>query len=64
LMFLIGELNKRLERYHEAVRWFSRVVNDKRIMDGAMIRASREQWHALREEMKAKGMEVTEELLG
>ncbi|MBB3112912.1 hypothetical protein FHS18_005014 [Paenibacillus phyllosphaerae] len=50
LMYLIGELYKRTGDRNKAVRWFSRVVNDKRIMDAAMIRASREQWQAIREE--------------
>ncbi|MFC0332842.1 DUF2225 domain-containing protein [Paenibacillus sepulcri] len=48
LMFLIGELHRRLGEPIDAVRWFSRVVNDKKITDGSMIRASREQWQLLR----------------
>ncbi|URN92729.1 MAG: DUF2225 domain-containing protein [Candidatus Pristimantibacillus lignocellulolyticus] len=44
LLYIIGELNKRTGQYNEAVKWFSRVVNDKSIMDAGMIRASREQW--------------------
>lgn len=52
LLYLMGELNRRLKRYNEAVKWFSRVVNDKRIMDSNMIRASREQWALVREEME------------
>lgn len=52
LMYLIGELSRRLKRYHEAVRWFSRVVNDRSIMDAAMIQASREQWQMVREDMQ------------
>ncbi len=55
LMFLIGELNRRIGEFGEAVKWFSRVVNDQRIMDSAMIRACREQWALLREQMR--GME-------
>ncbi|CAM4484654.1 hypothetical protein FHS16_004951 [Paenibacillus endophyticus] len=54
LMFLIGELNRRIGEVNDAVRWFSRVVNDKKIVDGAMIRASREQWQLIREEMEAR----------
>ncbi|MCQ6559145.1 DUF2225 domain-containing protein [Paenibacillus mendelii] len=50
LMFLIGELYRRVGEKGEAVRWFSRVVNDKRITDASMIRASREQWQLLRAE--------------
>lgn len=44
LLYMIGELNKRVGNYQEAVKWFSRVVNDQSIMDAGMIRASREQW--------------------
>lgn len=54
LMFLIGELNRRLGEDNEAVRWFSRVINDKSIMDAAMIQASRAQWQLLREEAEAR----------
>ncbi|BBH24762.1 hypothetical protein Back11_61070 [Paenibacillus baekrokdamisoli] len=50
LMFLIGELNRRLGEGKTAVRWFSKVVNDKRIADAAMIRASRDMWQLLRNE--------------
>lgn len=63
LMYLIGELNKRLGDYHEAVRWFGRVIHDKKIMDAAMIRASREQWQHIREEMTGRGLELPEEML-
>lgn len=49
LMFMIGELYKRTEEYGEAVKWFSRVVNDQSIVDSAMIRASREQWKEISE---------------
>ncbi|NGZ76845.1 DUF2225 domain-containing protein [Saccharibacillus alkalitolerans] len=62
LMYLIGELCRRLGEFNEAVRWFSRVINDQRIMDAAMIRASREQWAALREEMLAQKMELPSEM--
>lgn len=51
LMFLIGELNRRLKNYDEAVRWFSRVVHDKKIMDSAMIKACRDMWAKTREDM-------------
>lgn len=62
LLYLIGELNRRLGRFHEAVRWFSRVVHDKSIMDAAMIRASREGWQAVRDEMTGRGAELPEEM--
>ncbi|WP_424767127.1 DUF2225 domain-containing protein [Paenibacillus sp. sgz302251] len=54
LMYLIGELNRRIGEENEAVRWFSRVVNDKKIVDASMIRACREQWQFIREEMEAR----------
>lgn len=62
LMYLIGELNRRLGHYHDAVKWFSRVINDKQIMDAGMIRASREQWMQLREDMLAERLELPEEM--
>jgi len=60
LMYLIGELNRRLGRYHEAARWFARVIHDKRITDAAMIQASRQQWAAMREEMLLRDMKPPE----
>jgi uncharacterized protein (DUF2225 family) len=51
LMYLIGELNRRTGELTEAVKWFSRIVGDKRIMDAAMIRKSREQWQLIREQL-------------
>ncbi|RIX52763.1 DUF2225 domain-containing protein [Paenibacillus nanensis] len=54
LMFLIGELYRRIGENNEAIKWFSRVVNDKKIMDAAMIRACREQWQLIREESDEK----------
>ena len=62
LMYLIGELNRRLGNYHEAVRWFGRVIRDKSIMDAGMIRASREMWQLIRQEMTGKGQELPEEM--
>jgi len=61
LMYIIGELHRRLKEYNEAVKWFSRVVNDKRIMDAGMIKASRDQWALVREEMLAQQGEMPEE---
>ncbi|MDF9842778.1 MULTISPECIES: DUF2225 domain-containing protein [unclassified Paenibacillus] len=57
LMFLIGELNRRVGEYNKAVRWFSRLINDQRIMDAAMIRSAREQWALLREQMRGEDTE-------
>ena len=58
----LGELHRRLGQYHEAVRWFGRVINDKKIVDASMIRASREMWQMIREDMTGKGQELPEEM--
>ncbi|SDW46121.1 DUF2225 domain-containing protein [Paenibacillus sp. CF384] len=52
LMYLMGELNRRIGEPNAAVKWFSRVVNDKRIEDASMIRACRDQWQLLREQQQ------------
>lgn len=59
LMYLIGELNRRIGEWNDAVRWFSRVVNDKKIVDAAIIRASREQWQLIREETEARSVNAS-----
>jgi len=61
LLFLIGELNRRLKRYHEAVRFFTRVINDKSITDSGMIALCREQWLVTRQDMEAEKIEPPEE---
>jgi uncharacterized protein (DUF2225 family) len=61
LMYLIGELYRRLGEFNEAVKWFAKVVNDKRIMDASMIKAARDQWTTTREDMIAAKMELPEE---
>ncbi|MFC7678214.1 DUF2225 domain-containing protein [Paenibacillus sp. GCM10028914] len=62
LLYLIGEINRRLGKYTDAAQWFSRVIHDKKIIDAAMIRASREQWTVLREQMLAEKMALPEEM--
>lgn len=62
LMYLIGELNRRLGNYYDAVKWFSRVINDKKIMDSGMIRACREMWVQTREDMEKAQLELPEEM--
>jgi len=62
LMFLIGELHRRLKEYPQAVRWFSKVINDKRIMDAGMIRACRDGWATVRDDMLAEKLELPEEM--
>jgi uncharacterized protein (DUF2225 family) len=63
LMYLIGELSRRMKNYNAAVKWFSRVINDKRVIDAGMIRASREQWFVTREDMLADKLELPPEML-
>ncbi|HZG57604.1 DUF2225 domain-containing protein [Paenibacillus sp.] len=62
LMFLIGELHRRLKEFSDAVKWFSRVINDKRITDAGMIRACRDGWATVREEMLEAKLELPEEM--
>lgn len=62
LTYLIGELYRRLDEPYFAVKWFSRVIHDRKITDASMIRASREQWQMLRVEMLAKKLELPEEM--
>ncbi|MBP1154199.1 MULTISPECIES: DUF2225 domain-containing protein [unclassified Paenibacillus] len=63
LMYLLGELNRRLKHYREAVKWYGRVINDKSITDAAMIRACREQWVLTREDMREDEVEFEEDIL-
>ena len=58
LMYLIGELNRRIGEFSVAVMWFSRLINDQKIMDAAMIRAAREQWVVLREQMRGEAVDI------
>jgi uncharacterized protein (DUF2225 family) len=62
LMFLIGDLNRRLGDFHTAVKWFGRVIQEKKITDAAMIRSSREAWQNIRAEMTGQGLELPEEM--
>lgn len=39
------------------MKWFSRLINDQRITDAAMIRAAREQWALLREQMRGEDID-------
>jgi hypothetical protein len=62
-MFLIGDLNRRLSEFQAAVKWFGRVIQDKKITDAAMIRSSREAWQNIRAEMTGQGLELPDEML-
>ncbi len=52
LLYLLGELNRRLGHYEEAVSWFSRLVSNKKIKDKKMINRAREQWMNIKKERK------------
>lgn len=54
LLYLLGELNRRLENYEEAVNWFSRLVSDKKIKDQKLISRARDQWTYIKKERKQK----------
>jgi uncharacterized protein (DUF2225 family) len=62
LMYLIGDLHRRLKQYNEAVRWFGKVIQDPSITDAGMIRACREGWMNTREDMIAQRLELPEVL--
>jgi uncharacterized protein (DUF2225 family) len=62
LMYLIGEINRRLSHYNEAVKWFSKVINDRKIIDAGMIKACRDQWVVVREDMLQANLELPEEM--
>lgn len=51
MMYMIGEIYRRLGDFHNAVRWFSRVVNDRSVTDVGIIRRSREQWQNAKAEL-------------
>ncbi len=53
IMYLIGELNRRLGNYEEAVKWFSRTAVHKAIKNEPEInRLVRDQWEIAREAYK------------
>lgn len=53
IMYLIGELNRRLGDYEEAIKWFSRTINNKDIKTEPEInRLVRDQWEIAREDYK------------
>ncbi len=50
VLYLLGELNRRLGNDKEAILYLSRVINDKSINDPGIIRMARERWQEIREE--------------
>lgn len=65
VLYLIGELNRRLGNYYEAIRFFSRVVNHPdRDFDPKYVKLAREQWQATKvqyEEEKREQMVIEED---
>ncbi|SHG99891.1 Uncharacterized protein, DUF2225 family [Thermosyntropha lipolytica DSM 11003] len=54
LIYLIGELNRRLGNFKEAISWFNRVITHKNIKNfPAIEKMAREQWALAREEMQS-----------
>jgi len=51
MIYLIGEIHRRLGDYHTAVKWFNRVINEKSITDIGIIKKAREQWQLTKEQL-------------
>lgn len=50
ILYLIGELSRRLGDRHEAVKNFSKVINHKsRSLENKIVEMAREQWYLIRE---------------
>lgn len=53
VIYLIGELNRRLGEFHKAIRYFSMVTEHKnKNLETGIVRLAREQWQVAREEYK------------
>ncbi len=50
VLYLLGELNRRLGNDKDAIFYLGRVINDKSINDPGIIRMSRERWQDIRED--------------
>ncbi|WP_158212409.1 DUF2225 domain-containing protein [Natranaerobius trueperi] len=55
LLFLLGELSKRIGGSDEAVTWFSKLVSDRNIQDEKMITRARDQWMLIKKENDRTG---------
>ncbi|WP_028546839.1 DUF2225 domain-containing protein [Paenibacillus taiwanensis] len=62
LIYIMGELYRRLGEYNDAAKCFARLIHDRGIMDAAMIRAAREQWAVMREEMTNQKLETPDHM--
>jgi len=53
VMYLIGELNRKLGNFDDAVRWFSRILSNRNmVVEPDLQRLIRDQWEVAREEHK------------
>ncbi len=50
ILYLLGELNRRLGNLNEALFYFQRVATDRSVSNPNLIRKAREMWQHLREE--------------
>lgn len=48
IFYLIGEINRRTGDDKKAIRFFARIINDKKINDPNIVRMSRERWQEIR----------------
>lgn len=62
LIYVTGEIHRRLGEYGDAAKCFAKIIHDKRVMDAAIIRSAREQWAVMREEMQRLQLETPDQL--
>lgn len=64
--YLIGELNRRIGSYKEAIGWFNRLLNDRKIKKNPRLeKMTREQWQQASSDYKStkkEGLEETVEI--
>lgn len=59
--YLIGELNRRIGNYKEAIGWFNRLLNDRKIKKNPRLeKMTREQWQLASSEFKSTKKEGPE----
>lgn len=58
VMFMIGELSRRLEQYQKAVLYFSKIIQHRKAKDEPkMVNLAREQWRAAKEEYRKEDVQ-------
>ncbi|CAM3779058.1 DUF2225 domain-containing protein [Mesobacillus zeae] len=54
ILYLLGELSHRLGKHQDAVRYFSKVIeNQKQSLEPTIVRMAKNRWHEIREDEKA-----------